>query len=286
MIIITNRDNVELMMRPFFFMLRFFFVIVLSVPFLSMAEVKTVEERDPYEKLNRAIFEFNRTMDKYFLKPVAVGYDTIFPGFAQQGISTVFSNVSDVPSGANSLLQGKFKKTGRTLLRIGINVTLGFFGVFDVAKDMGLPQESEDFGQTLGVWGVPEGPYIVVPFFGGYTVRSGAGAIVDIYFDPIFVNNVANRNTLFAVRTIDKRANLLKAENLIMGDPYIFIRNLYLQQMDYELSDGQIEDTFSDDADFDDDDDWLGGEGDWLENEGSLEGKEQAIKNDEDWLND
>ncbi|MCY4043682.1 MAG: VacJ family lipoprotein [Cellvibrionales bacterium] len=263
-------------------------MVVFLALFLSgvvFSKTKTVEERDPYEKINRTIFEFNRTLDKYFLKPVAVSYDTILPSFARQGISTVFSNVSDVPSGANALLQGKVKKTGRILMRIGINATLGFFGIFDVAKDMGLPQEKENFGQTLGVWGVPEGPYLVVPFLGSYTMRSGAGAVVDIYFDPIFVDNVADRNALFAIRTIDKRANLLKAENLIMGDPYIFIRNLYLQQSEYELNDGQVEDAFSGEEDFDDEDDWLDGEGDWLDDE-SDDDRENVITDDEDWLSD
>lgn len=234
---------------------RWFFVVLLMA-WAQHLWAEPEKNPDPFEKVNRAVFEFNRTLDKYMLKPVASGYSNITPPFVRSRFNTVFSNVSDVPTTANSVLQGKFKKAGKTVLRIGINATLGFFGMFDVASDLGIKQDKEDFGQTLAVWGVPEGPYIVVPFFGVYTVRSGAGAIVDIYFDPIFVNNVADRNALFAFRTIDKRAELLDVEGLVIGDPYLFIRNLYLQQSQYEAVDGKVEDDFGAD-DFEDEDDWL-----------------------------
>ncbi len=231
------------------------FVFLLCMSSFVVADSK-VKNPDPFEQVNRAVFEFNRTLDKYFLKPVAISYSTITPTFLRSRINVLFSNISDVPTVANSTLQGKFKKVGKTALRIGINVTLGFFGVFDVASDMGLAKDNEDFGQTLAVWGVPQGPYIVVPFFGIYTLRSGAGAVVDIYFNPLFVSDVADRNALFALRTIDKRAELLDVEALIIGDPYLFIRNLYLQKREFETEDGNVTDDFGQNI-IEDDEDWL-----------------------------
>ena len=200
---------------------------------------------DPYESINRTIFDFNRTADKYLLKPVAVGYNTLLPPFARIGINHIFLSIGEVPSTANSLLQAKLTNALKSVSRLVINGTLGFFFIFDVAGELGLTADREDFGQTLATWGVPAGPYIVIPFLGSRTVRSATGNIVDIWFDPIFVDNTATRNSLFGLRTIDTRAGLIDAEELIIGDPYLFIRSVYLQNRDVKIHDGMVEDTFS-----------------------------------------
>lgn len=211
---------------------------------------------DPYESINRTIFDFNLKLDTYLLKPVAVGYRSIMPIFAQRGVNNMFDNIGEVPNTANSILQGKLKNALKSTLRLTINMTLGFFCIFDVATHLGVVASKEDFGQTLSVWGVPSGPFLVVPFMGPYTVRSGAGAIVDtLAFDPIIVENVATRNALFSLRVINDRVQLLDAEELIIGDPYSFVRNLYLQLQQYEESDGDVKSGF--DSNEISDEDWL-----------------------------
>lgn len=214
---------------------------------------------DPWEGFNRGVFTFNDTADRYFMKPVATGYKWIMPTVAFRGVNNFFANVGEVPTSANGLLQGKLGNAALALLRFTINATVGFFGVFDVATDLGIEQQKEDFGQTMAVWGVPAGPYIMVPFFGPRTIRSGAGSIVDIYMDPIYVDNVAARNSMYAIKFTDMRADLLEAEALMSGDKYSFIRDAYLQNRDYLIMDGKVVDTFGDETE--EDEDWL--EDDW-----------------------
>lgn len=135
--------------------------------------------QDPMEGLNRRIYRFNGQFDEYVYLPALNAYETVTPRFFRTGVSNVFANLADVPNLANSLAQGKLQKSGRTTARLLFNTTLGVLGLFDVAKAMGLPQESEDFGQTLGYYGVPSGPYLVLPLLGPSTLRDTSGRVVD-----------------------------------------------------------------------------------------------------------
>lgn len=200
---------------------------------------------DPWEKINRPVFEFNDTLDRYALKPVAKGYQKVTPSLVRTGIDNFFNNLGDVSNLANDLMQGKLHAAGVDTSRLLFNTTFGIFGVFDVATAMGLQRNDEDFGQTLGKWGVSSGPYVVLPFLGPSTVRDAPAKIPDMFLNPnYYVNGMAARNTIFAVNVVDTRAQLLKAESLVSGDKYIFMRNAYLQNREFKVKDGEVEDDF------------------------------------------
>lgn len=202
---------------------------------------------DPWEGFNRAMFSFNDHLDRYALKPVAKGYDYVMPDLAQQGVSNFFGNLGDVGNFLNDLMQLKFKHAAQDFGRVAFNSTIGLAGILDVATPMGLPKHNEDFGQTLGYWGVPSGPYLVLPFFGPSTVRDGVSKIPDAAMDPVvYEDNVKVRNSAMALRIVDKRANLLKKEEIVTGDRYIFIRDSYLQQREYDVKDGNVDIKYDD----------------------------------------
>lgn len=210
---------------------------------------------DPWESVNRKIYVFNDYADRYALKPVAKGYQAITPQFVEDGIHNVYANLGEVSTFLNSLLQAKFKNTAETGGRFLVNTTVGLVGFFDVASKMGLEQHNEDFGQTLGYWGVHPGPYLMVPLLGPRTLRDGFGSVADSYSDPLpyAVDHVPTRNQLLGVRIIDSRAQLLRAEELISGDRYIFLRDAYLQRRQFLVNDGAVSDTFgNDDFEYDD----------------------------------
>ncbi|WPC03516.1 VacJ family lipoprotein [Pseudomonas benzenivorans] len=202
-------------------------------------------EEDPWEGFNRAIFRFNDTLDTYALKPLAQGYQTVTPDFIEDGVHNVFGNLGDVGNLANDLLQGKFHDAGVDTGRVIFNTTFGLLGFFDVATQMGLQRNDEDFGQTLGVWGLGNGPYIVLPLLGPSTVRDATGKIPDAYLEPYpYMGHVPTRNLTRGVDVIDTRASLLSAEKLISGDKYLFVRNAYLQNREFRMRDGEVEDDF------------------------------------------
>ncbi|WP_439888266.1 MlaA family lipoprotein [Pseudomonas sp. MBLB4123] len=202
-------------------------------------------EEDPWEGFNRAIFRFNDTLDTYALKPLAQGYQTVTPDFLEDGVHNVFGNLGDVGNLANDLLQGKFHDAGVDTGRVIFNTTFGLLGFFDVATQMGLQRNDEDFGQTLGVWGLGNGPYIVLPLLGPSTVRDATGKIPDAYLEPYpYMGHVPTRNLTRGVDVIDTRASLLSAEKLISGDKYLFVRNAYLQNREFRMRDGEVEDDF------------------------------------------
>ncbi|WP_349573352.1 MlaA family lipoprotein [Azotobacter salinestris] len=214
---------------------------------LALLPVMTaVAEEDPWEGVNRAIFRFNDTLDSYFLKPVAQGYQKITPQFLEDGVHNVYRNMGDVGNLANDLLQAKFHDAGVDSSRLLLNSTLGVLGFFDVATKMGLDRNDEDFGQTLGAWGVQSGPYVVLPFFGPSTVRDAGGLVVDSYTKPYpyMDDDIRTRNIMFGLNVVDTRASLLSAEKLITGDKYVFIRNAYLQNREFKVQDGNVEDDF------------------------------------------
>ncbi|MHB0852865.1 MlaA family lipoprotein [Stutzerimonas nitrititolerans] len=217
---------------------------LLAVVALGASSLHAAEE-DPWEGVNRAVFRFNDTVDTYSLKPLAKGYQKVTPDVIETGIGNVFSNLGDVVVLANDLLQGKIRNAGIDTSRILFNTTFGVLGFFDVATRMGLPKNDEDLGQTLGVWGLGNGPYVVLPLLGPSTLRDAGGRVGDSFLSPYrYINGVPVRNTTLGVDVVDTRASLLSAEKMITGDKYIFIRNAYLQNREFRTRDGQVEDDF------------------------------------------
>jgi len=201
---------------------------------------------DPWEPFNRVMFSFNMTLDKWILRPVAVGYTTITPAPVETGVGNFFSNLLEIRNVFNDVLQWKWSQAGNDTGRLLLNSTVGVAGFFDVAQYAGLAQsDGEDFGQTLSVWGVPQGPYVVVPLLGPYTLTSAAGFPVDWVTHPITHMDSANIAwSLAIVDQIDARAQLLDVEELASGDLYIFIRDAYLQRREFLIKDGQVVDDF------------------------------------------
>jgi len=198
-------------------------------------------EQDPWEGFNRSVFEFNETIDRYAMRPIANGYRYVTPDIVEQGVSNFFGNVAEIGDTVNSLLQFKFDDAGSSFARLTFNTTFGLLGVLDVATPMGIESQDEDFGQTLGYWGVESGPYLVLPFIGASTVRDGAALVVDVNLDPVgLVDDVPTRNSLYALQLVDLRSRLLKAEQIISGDRYSFVRDAYLQRRAYMINDGAV----------------------------------------------
>jgi phospholipid-binding lipoprotein MlaA len=219
---------------------RAFAMLVLAV---SLTGCASMSEKDPYEKFNRGVYKFNDTVDRAALKPAATAYKKVVPSFMQTGVNNFFYNLSDVWSGANNLMQGKGERGLSDLTRVLINTTFGLGGVIDWASDAGLDRHSEDFGQTLGYWGVPSGPYVMLPLLGPSTLRDTAALPVDISADPWGYGITSReRNIGTVVRVIDQRALLLDASNILEGaalDPYEFMRDGYLQQRKSKVFDGE-----------------------------------------------
>lgn len=199
--------------------------------------------QDPLEPFNRAVFNFNDTVDRTALKPAATAYKNITPGFVQVGVNNFFGNLADVWSGVNNLAQAKGQDGLSDLTRFALNSTFGIFGVLDIATPAGLRKHSEDLGQTLGYWGVPSGPYLMLPIFGPSTIRDAAALPVDLWGDPwSHKDPVRWRNVGIGVRAIDQRASILDASNLLEDaalDRYEFIRDGYLQRRASKIYDDE-----------------------------------------------
>jgi len=198
---------------------------------------------DPLEPVNRAVFAFNEAADKAVFTPVAKGYRFAIPGFLRTGISNFFSNLEDVWVSVNDVLQGKFQEGLEDATRVIFNSTFGIAGIIDFASDVGLPKRNEDFGQTLGRWGVESGPYVVIPFLGPSTFRDGLGLLVDYKADLVYqvTDSVPVRNSLYATRAISNRAKLLDATSVIEQaalDKYTFVRDAWLQRRRNLVYDG------------------------------------------------
>lgn len=203
---------------------------------------------DPFESLNREILEFNDAADEAILRPIAVGYGSFVPEPMRQGLMNAYDNLTDVNGALNAVLQGRPAKATRNTGRVLINSTLGLLGLIDIASEMGIEPYETDFGHTLARWGAPEGPYVMVPFLGPRTFRSGIGDISDSFMsanDYLFDDDLVTWGSR-GWRALEYRAGLLDAEELITGDRYIFIRDAYLQNRAALVSDGVVEDTFSD----------------------------------------
>ena len=204
---------------------------------------------DPFEPINRQVYAFNGVADRILLRPAAVGYQRIFPGFIRSGIANFFDNARYPLVFINQFLQGKVALGFQDTARFLVNSSIGIAGFLDVAAKLGLAEHNEDFGQTLGVWGVGTGPYVVVPFWGPVTFRDGLGDVADFYAElPTYIDHVPTRNTVTAVSFVVRRERLLAAERILSGDKYLFIRDAYLQQRQFLVTDGEdLSDPFLDD---------------------------------------
>lgn len=199
--------------------------------------------QDPLEKFNRATFAFNDAVDRAALKPAATAYRNVLPGFVQTGVNNFFGNLSDAWSSVNNLLQGKGEAGMTDLTRFALNSTFGIAGILDIASEAGLQKHNEDFGQTLGKWGVPSGPYLMLPLLGPSTIRDTAALPADFWADPwSTVTPVSTRNIGIGVRAIDQRATVLEASNLFEEaalDRYEFIRDGFMQRRESQVFDGE-----------------------------------------------
>ena len=204
----------------------------------------TKNPRDPLEPMNRAVYWVNDGLDKVLLKPVATVYKTVLPQIVRTGITNFYNNLYDVLTALNNLLQGKLGDAVSDVGRIAINTTVGLAGFIDVATEVGLEKHKEDFGQTLGRWGINAGPYLQIPFFGPSSFRDGIGSVVDFKLDPIryiWRDHVPTRNSVWALHIINLRANLLDSTKILDEaalDPYEFQRDAYLQRRRNLVYDG------------------------------------------------
>lgn len=197
---------------------------------------------DPFEPMNRASYAVHEVVDGYFVKPVAQAYVDYAPRLVQTGIRNFFNNIDDFFSFINGMLQNKPDKAGNDLGRVITNTGFGLLGLIDIASEAGIPKGNEDFGQTFGYWGIPQGPYLFIPVFGPTTVRDGTGWIIRAYTTPIgYIPDVPTRNILWGIGFLDLRASALQAETLVEQaslDKYTFIRRSYLQRRQYLVYDG------------------------------------------------
>jgi phospholipid-binding lipoprotein MlaA len=210
--------------------------------FLSgCASTAYTDARDPAERFNRAVFAVNEALDTAIMRPVAQGYDAVFPAPLKKGISNFFSNIEDIIIAINNLLQGKPKAAASDLGRVLINSTLGVGGFMDWASDWGLEKHDEDFGQTLGYWGASDGAYMMLPLLGPSSVRDTFGKVAHIYADPLRQVDEPTVYALTALRWIKSRAALLPADRVIENaalDKYVYLRDAYLQRRRYLVYDG------------------------------------------------
>jgi len=232
--------------------------------------------KDPWEKTNRKIFKFNDKLDKAILKPLAKGYRKVVPSPARKGIRNVFNHLDDLFVISNNVLQAKPQSTLTSISRFLFNTTFGVLGIFDVATHLGLPKQNEDFGQTLGKWGVSSGPYFVTPVFGPATLRSftgeaahltaGNNAKVEGHYPLSATKNMsrnATRNAYYALELIDKRESYVDAEEVLdtfVIDRYSAVRDAYLQQREYLVHDGEVAESSEFDAELEDEEDLVDSE--------------------------
>lgn len=200
---------------------------------------------DPLEPFNRAMFSFNEGVDQAILKPVATAYRDVTPQPVRTGVTSFFGNIADVWAIFNNVLQGKGEAAADSLFRVTTNTLWGLGGIFDVASEMKIPKHSEDFGQTLGVWGVGSGPYLVLPLLGPSSVRDTAGLVVDSQLDLVTqASDVPVRNSLTTLRVVNVRANLLSAGNVLDQaalDKYSFTRDIYQQRRQSLIGNAPVE---------------------------------------------
>jgi phospholipid-binding lipoprotein MlaA len=216
--------------------------VVISLFLQGCATVSNPDARDPWESMNRSVYNFNDSVDAAVLKPAAKAYVAVLPRPVRTGIHNFLGNLGDVWSMANSALQLKGQATAEMFMRISVNTVFGLGGVLDVASEMRLEKRREDFGQTLGYWGVKSGPYVMLPLLGPSTLRDAVGTPIDMKGNVVQrINDTATRNVLTATRLIDMRAGLIKTVDVVKDaalDPYSFLRDAYLQKRENDVYDG------------------------------------------------
>jgi phospholipid-binding lipoprotein MlaA len=224
------------------FLKKIIFVALAASVLTGCTSVRTPTPSDPWESFNRSVYSFNDTVDKAVVKPVAQGYKAVIPDTGRTMVGNFFSNLNDVVIAANNLLQFKLVRAFSDTGRILINSTVGVFGLVDVASQVGYEKHNEDFGQTLGYWGVQSGPYLVMPIFGSSTLRDSLAGLGDSQINPLWrINNIPTRNGLNVTKQINRRAVLLDEENVINEaaiDRYSFTRDYYLQFRKNQIYDG------------------------------------------------
>ena len=210
------------------------------------AGAQTTNPADPFEPFNRGVFRLNEAVDEAVLVPVARAYRAVLPQPVRTGVTNFFNNIGDVWSFANSVMQLRAQNSAQTFMRLNVNTVFGLGGILDVATELGIERHREDFGQTLGRWGVPSGPYILLPVLGPSTVRDTAALLVDLNADGVAaIKPVAARDVSYVLRVVDARAQFLRAGQILGDaalDKYSFTRDIYLQRRQAEVDDGKPRD--------------------------------------------
>lgn len=208
----------------------------------AAAPAPASNEDDPFEPFNRTMYRFNDGLDRAVLKPVATTYRDVLPSFVRTGVSNFFGNIGDVWNLANNVMQLKLQGSAETFMRLNVNTVFGLGGLLDIASEAGINRHSEDFGQTLGYWGVPSGPFVMLPLFGPSTLRDTAALPADRWGNPVgAINDIPVRNALSVLDVVDTRARLLGVTQLLQEaalDPYSFLRDSHLQRRAIEVRDG------------------------------------------------
>ncbi len=218
-------------------------VVVVAATLVCGACATAPNAVDPFEPANRVAYRFHDTVDRQLVRPWVRTYVDYTPKPVQLAISNLYGNIEDFFSGVAGLMQGKWEKAGNDFGRVTLNTGMGFAGLVDLASMVGIERGDEDFGQVMGFYGVPQGPYLFIPFFGPTTVRDGSGWLIRIAVGPTgYISNVATRNIIYAIGGLDLKAHLLEFEDLADKaslDRYVFIRRSYLQRREYQVYDGQ-----------------------------------------------
>ena len=211
-----------------------------------------VNEADPYENWNRKVYGFNETIDDWFLRPVASGYRAVMPDFADRAVTNFFNNLTEVRNFVNSVFQLKGESAVVAAGRFTYNTVFGLGGLIDVATAFDLPEQPEDFGQTLGYWGVGAGPYLMLPLLGPSNPRDLTGFSAELFLLPSAWDYADEPEVYFAraLQIVDRRADLIPAESFMSGDGYTFVRNAYLQRREFLINDGKtVSDPFAEEDD-------------------------------------
>ena len=230
-------------------MKRFLFLFFIST--FSIAEDEDVDV-DPFESTNRIVFEISDDLDTMIIRPVAEIYRDVTPRFIKNSVTNFFYNLSEVDTIVNQLLQGKIVLAGQDSLRFLINSTIGIVGFVDVATRVGFERHDEDFGQTLGYWGVPAGPYVFLPLIGPSTIRDSFSKPTSWFLSGnLSVSDEEAKIFINLLDAVETRERLLVAEKLIVGDKYEFVKSVYLQTRNDLVFDGEVEDEFLTDLELD-----------------------------------
>mgnify|MGYP001265465589 FL=1 len=223
-------------------------IVILCLSYFSFLQ----SEIDPFQDLNEKTHNLNQGLDETIATPIAKVYRKVTPDFVEVGVTNFTDNIEDINIALNNLLQAKIKDGLSDILRFTINSTIGLLGFFDPASSMGFQKHSEDFGQTLAVWGVSDGPYIVLPILGPSSLRDTLARIPEAFMTPLLlIDHDRTGYELTAIDLLDKRARYLGLESIVVGDEYLFYRDAYFQSREFDINDGVIEDDFDDFDDFD-----------------------------------